>query len=555
MKKHVYKIISIIIVCAFLVVGLLVSASLLNSKRVMISQAEKSISYMSETYAKEFDKVFSDAELVVNSVAETIEREYQVKEYINDRGVFEDKMNTTGEIIESVINEFDYPIGLYITFAPETSKGKDEIWYIKDRDGNVDYINSLDMSDSWLDENNPTTAYYFETIREGSLWLDSNYDPGMDGETVTYAKAMYDSDNDLIGVIGTDILVEDIFKSLEDINEETDGYSAFIENGNRIIAGTDVAKYRNSSEYIYAEADIGEKWEIALAQPVEVAVDPIIKTEAAVILLGILIILTVIVFIFYYSKKHVSPMIQEVELKDAMLINRARQAKMGEMVGNIAHQWKQPLNGMRMALSNIQDDYNNDMIDKESFENYIYRMKLMVDNLSETADDFTAFLRPGKKTEIFSANREIERVINLTDERIRLYGIDVAVDGAEIFLEGYRNEFTQCLFNLLDNAFDALKEKRSGDRKVRITTGLKVVSSEEEYSLIKIFNNGEPIEEENRDKIFDIYFTTKNCDEGTGIGLYLVKQILRKHFNGDIFCENVEDGVCFIIRILNKGKE
>lgn len=550
MAKNVYKIILIIIICAFLMVGLLVGASLMNSKRVAVEQAERGLSYMCETYAHEFDAVFSDSELVVNNLAATVEREFTVSEYVNDRDLFLEKKQEMRSIMKDIAGTFTYPMGLYITFAPETSKGRDEIWYIKDNKGNVKFIDSIDMSDTWL-EREASTEYYFETLREGSLWLDACYDPGMDGETVTYARALYDRDGGLIGVIGIDILVEDLFLSLEGIDEKTGGYSSFIESNDVVIAGRDIDKYRGSGEYIYAEHDVGERWKLAIIQPVDTAVEPIVRTEAAVILLGLLIILTVVISIAYYSRKHVRPIIREVEFKDAMLINQARQAKMGEMVGNIAHQWKQPLNGMKMALSNMQDDYNSGTLEREDFEYYIYRLRLMVDGLAETADDFTAFLRPGKKTEIFSAKREIESAINLTDERIRLYGISVTVKGDDVILEGHRNEFGQCIFNLLDNAIDALKNQSTEDKKIDVLLKREEVSGTI-HNTISVFNSGSYIDEDIKDEIFDIYFTTKEENEGTGIGLYLVRQILRSHFNGDIRFENTEDGVRFIIEIVEK---
>lgn len=555
MTKHIYKIILIIIICAFLIVGLLVSASLINSKRITTMQAEKSLSYICETYAQEFDAVFSDSEIIVNNMAAMVEREFTVEDYIDDRNVFVMKKQETSTIMEDVISASTYPIGLYITFAPETSNGRDEIWYIKNRKGDVNFIDSINMSDTWLEKEKPSTAYYFQTIREGSMWFEANYDPGMDGETVTYARTLYDRDGALIGVIGVDILVDDIFVSLNEINEETGGYAAFIETDNGVIAGKDVEEYRKSEDYVYASHNVGERWNLALVQPIDIAVEPIVKTEAAVILLGILIVITVVIAIVYYSKKHVKPIIREVELKDAILINQARQAKMGEMVGNIAHQWKQPLNSIKMALSNMQDDYNNGALEREDFEYYVYKMNLMVDDLAETADDFTAFLRPGKKTEVFSANNEIKRVIDLTDEKMRLYGIDISVEGDEVFLEGYRNEFGQCIFNLLDNAFDALKNEELEDKRIEITLKKTENSTGTVRNVISVFNNGKPIDENIKDEIFDIYFTTKEDNEGTGIGLYLVRQILRSHFNGDIRFENTGEGVCFVIESVSKTRK
>ncbi len=602
MKKTAHRIIIAIIISAFVVVGSLVSVSLINSKNIAVYQAEKSLSYMSKSYARDFDSVFSQSELAVSSMAASIESEYDVSLYINDRSAFEKTKAKTSEMMKKVTQDFEYPAGFYLTYAPETSRGWDEIWYLKKENGETLSIDSLSISDGWLGQDEDSTAYYFETIKNGSMWLDATYDPGMRGETVSYTRALYDRNGLLIGVLGVDILVDDIFNTLKNIDSEISGHSAFLENDS-VVAGADIGRIGNtgssgsvsyeSEDYIYAKAHIGEKWALSLMQPVDVAVGSIRITEAAVILLGILIVVTAVFLVMYYSRKHVNPIIEEAEIKDALLVSKARQAKMGEMVGNIAHQWKQPLNSMKMALSNMQEDYSQGMLDDEDFENYIYRMNLMVNNLAETADDFTAFLRPGKKTEVFSANREIERTIHLMEERIRLKGIVITVDGPEVFIEGYRNEFGQCVFNLIDNAFAAIEDRcsdstdgsfggaagktgccRSAGRTIEITTAVEEAEESDPKGLtgkkpaaesgsgpaeicgpagsvgiIRIFNSGSPIPEENADRIFDLYFTTKEEKEGTGIGLYLVRQILRTHFRGDISFENVRDGVCFEIRI------
>lgn len=555
MKKSVYQIILAILVFAFIIVGLLVGASLINSKTTAVRQAEQSLSYMCETYAGEFNLIFSDSELMVDTLAAALEREYVVEEYENDRDAFERMKERTSGLIQEAAGSSAYPIGLYVTFAPESSKGKDEIWYVKNENGEVSYIDSVPISNSWLEDNGTTTAYYFAAIEKGALWLDAEYDPGMDGETVTYAKAMRDRNGELIGVIGTDILVEDIYNSLEDIDRQIGGYSSFIDGNGGLMAGADIEKYDDAEQYIHAKADVGERGVLVLAQPVKHAVGSILQTEAAVILLGILIIVTAVFLVVYYSKKHVRPMIREVERKDMVLIHQARQAKLGEMVGNIAHQWKQPLNSMKMALSNMQEDYDQKQLEADDFENYIYRMKRMVDHLAATADDFTAFLRPAKKPSRFSANREIERVIDLMDERLKLHGIAVSVEGQEIYLEGYRNEFDQCIFNLFDNACDALLLEKAGERRIVVTTGVGHDVVGKRYHIVKIYNNGKHIAAGLQDKIFDLYFTTKGEGEGTGIGLYLTRDILRRHFNGDISVENVEGGVSFEIKVEERSGE
>ena len=549
MKKSVFKILIAVIVCMFIAVGVLVTASIINSKNIAIVQAEKSLGYMSEKYAGEFNARFDSAELTVNNMSEVLSRNYVASEYINNREYFKKLKSETNTLIKSTIKNSKNPMGLYFTYAPETSGGWDEIWYVKKDDNSVIFIDSIPISEGWLVEEVDTTEYYFKTIREGAYWSEAVYDKGMDGKVISYTKAVYDIKGELIGVLGADIVVDDLFNSLSKIQKEIKGSAVIIDEKGNIAVGKEPAD-KAGHDYIRGSAAIGDKWELVLTQPVDVAIEPILKTEATVILLGILILAAVILLVIYFSRKKVQPMINEAELKDALIINQARQARMGEMVGNIAHQWKQPLNNMKMSLSNMQNDYDNGALNEEEFSWYTMRIDSMINSLSETVDDFTSFLRPARKTENFSVNEEIKTVINMMNESIKINSIQIKVSGPEVQLDGYRNEFSQCLFNLIDNARDAVKENTADNRLITVTT-----AKENSFAAITVFNNGSPVREADKEKLFDLYFTTKEEKEGTGIGLYLTKEIIEKHFDGRIWFENTKDGVQFIIRIPLYKKE
>lgn len=548
MRKSVFRIMIIIIMCLFLTVGALVTTSIVNSKNVAIVQAEKSLRYMSEKYAVRFNSGFENAALIVNSVTGVAEKDFTVKNYVNSRENFESTKKETEAFLKDIIQSAVFPMGLYITFDPDSTKGEDEIWYVKRENGDIVYVDSSEVSEGWLAEEDDTTEYYFKTIREGAYWSDAGYDPGMAGNVITYTEAAYDRNGELIGVIGADIVVDDLFNSLSKIQKEIKGSAVIIDKDGNVVAGKEPADKAGSN--IRGSAAIGDKWELVLTQPVDVAIDPILKTEATVILLGILILAAVILLVVYFSRKKVQPMINEAELKDALIINQARQAKMGEMVGNIAHQWKQPLNNMRMSLSNMQNDYDNGSLTEEEFSWYTMRIDSMIRSLSETVDDFTSFLRPARRTETFSVNEEIKTVINMMNESIKINSIQVKISGSEVKINGYRNEFSQCLFNLIDNARDAVKENTADNRLITVTT-----TKENGFGTVTVFNNGSHIDEADREKLFDLYFTTKEEKEGTGIGLYLTKEIIEKHFDGGVWFENTEDGVRFIISIPLYKKE
>lgn len=548
MRKTVFKIIMIIMICLFAVVGVLVTTSIINSKSVAVEHAQKRLEDMSEKYASQFNSCFENAEIIVKTIADIAERDFVVNDYAGNRQAFESKKEQADTLVKKAISNSPYSMGLYITFDPDVTKGEDEVWYVKRENGEIIYIDSVELSDGWLIEETYSTEYYFKTIREGAYWSDAGYDLGMNGNVITYTNAAYDKDNRLIGVVGSDILVEDLFNSLGKIEKEISGNAVIVDRNGTLAAGQ---KHDYSqSRVVEARAKMGDKWELVLTQPVSVATDPIVQTEASIILLGILILIAAVILVIYFSRKTVSPMISESEQRDALLINQARQAKMGEMVGNIAHQWKQPLNNMQMSISNMQNDYDNGALNEEEFSWYTMRLTSMIKTLSDTVDDFTAFLRPARKTEKFSAGEEIKTVINMMNESLRVNAIMTEVNGENLLIEGYRNEFGQCIFNLLDNARDAVRENKAGSRTIKIT-----LEKTDGYGIITVFNNGDHIDEAYKDRLFDLYFTTKEEKEGTGIGLYLTKEIIEKHFYGEIYFENTEGGVRFIIRIpLNKEK-
>ena len=159
MRKSVFRIIIIIIVCLFMTVGALVTTSIVNSKNVAILQAEKSLAYMSEKYAVRFNSGFENAALIVNSVTAVAEKDFTVKNYVNSRENFESTKKETEAFLKDIIQSAVFPMGLYITFDPDSTKGEDEIWYVKRENGDIVYVDSIEVSEGWLAEEDDTTEY------------------------------------------------------------------------------------------------------------------------------------------------------------------------------------------------------------------------------------------------------------------------------------------------------------------------------------------------------------------------------------------------------------
>lgn len=236
--------------------------------------------------------------------------------------------------------------------------------------------------------------------------------------------------------------------------------------------------------------------------------------------------------------------------KDVFMIYQSKQAKIGEMVGNISHQWKQPLNTINLILTNLYEEYKYQELDEKEFEKTINTLRKIVDNMADTIKDFTDFLKPSKENTKFDLAESIHLVLDLMEVSLKYNQISIKVDlEPDIRIMGLHNEFAHVLFNVLNNARDAIVESKVEDKYISIRT-----FSKDKEVVIEINNTGNQIPDETLEKLFQPYFTTKGDKDGTGVGLYISRIIVEQRMNGKIQLENVEDGVCCRI-MLNTDKE
>ncbi|MGD9787471.1 MAG: PAS domain S-box protein [Sulfuricellaceae bacterium] len=225
--------------------------------------------------------------------------------------------------------------------------------------------------------------------------------------------------------------------------------------------------------------------------------------------------------------------------KDAMLIQQSRLATMGEMMHNVAHQWRQPLSALSVILYNIKDDFELGEMSRESLEKQVHTGAMLAQKMSSTIDDFRNFFRPDHTVSRFSLKDSVRNALSLVEASFRHSEIKVLVDEAkDVLVEGYANEYSQVLLNILSNAKDVLAGKK-GSGVVRIS-----IVEQNGMGEVRIRDNGGGIPEEALPKIFDPYFTTK--DSGTGIGLYMSRMIMG-HMHGQITARNIEGGAEFVI--------
>jgi signal transduction histidine kinase len=228
--------------------------------------------------------------------------------------------------------------------------------------------------------------------------------------------------------------------------------------------------------------------------------------------------------------------------KDGMLIQQSRLAAMGEMIGNIAHQWRQPINALTLLLSNIKDAYNYNELDQEYLDKAVKNGQQIIQKMSTTIDDFRNFFRPNKEMQNFRACEGVAEAVKMVEQSFQSHNIEISLvrSGGPCEVTGYPNEFAQVVLNALTNAKDAIVSRKiAGKVHIRVEKGPDAVT-------VFIRDNGGGIPEGILGKVFDPYFTTK--EKGTGIGLYMSKMIM-DNMDGDIAIRNVEDGAEVSIRV------
>ncbi len=222
--------------------------------------------------------------------------------------------------------------------------------------------------------------------------------------------------------------------------------------------------------------------------------------------------------------------------KDQLLITQSRQAAMGEMIGNIAHQWRQPLNALGLVLSNLRDAAEEGPLALETLRNAVDDGQRLVRRMSTTINDFRDFFLPEKAPSAFSALRQVTETVALMRASFQQRNITIEVSEAEDPLVfGFPNEYSQVVLNLLTNAKDAIVASEAPAGRVDLR-----LSVEHDFGVLSVRDDGGGIREEVLDRVFDPYFSTKKT--GTGIGLYMSKTIVERSMKGRIEARNVVGG-------------
>lgn len=227
--------------------------------------------------------------------------------------------------------------------------------------------------------------------------------------------------------------------------------------------------------------------------------------------------------------------ITNLKEKDKLLNDQLKMVSMGEMIGNIAHQWRQPLSAISTASTGIIMQKEYGMLEDDKLIDSCNAINHQAQYLSKTIDDFRNFIKGDRIKSIFSLKDDINSFYNLIEGSLKRHNIKMVFDiDEDIQIDGYENELVQCFINITNNAKDALKERVEENRFIFIST-----SKENKNAIIKIKDNGGGIDQEILPKIFEPYFTTKHQSQGTGLGLHMTYNLIVDGMKGTIEANNI----------------
>lgn len=231
--------------------------------------------------------------------------------------------------------------------------------------------------------------------------------------------------------------------------------------------------------------------------------------------------------------------------KDRIMMHQSRLAAMGEMISNIAHQWRQPLNTLGLVIQRLPFFYDSEEFNREFLESSVNESMKLIHHMSRTIDDFRGFFKTDKKMITFEVNKVIRQTISLIEPSFKAEQITISIyPEGNPCIRGYPNEYSQVLLSILHNAKDVLSEKKLRKGQVKINS-----FQEGETAVVTISDNAGGIGEDIIEKIFDPYFTTKDPDKGTGIGLFIAKNIIENSMKGKLKVRNIAEGAEFRIEV------
>jgi len=250
-------------------------------------------------------------------------------------------------------------------------------------------------------------------------------------------------------------------------------------------------------------------------------------------------------------RQSINNAVEDNRKKDELLFRQSKHAAMGEMIGSIAHQWRQPLNAIAGHIQMIEFDHEDKIVDDKYIKTFIEENMILVNFMSNTIDDFRDFFRVDKVKKEFNAKKAIMGTLNLIKSQLNEKSIQTNLDLDEkCFVFGFESEFQQVVLNIVNNSKDELIGNNCKEASISIS-----IFRNMNFTVFKISDNAGGIPEKIIERIFEPYFTTKEQGQGTGLGLYMSKMIIENNMGGHISVANTESGAEFTIVFVDKEEE
>ena len=231
--------------------------------------------------------------------------------------------------------------------------------------------------------------------------------------------------------------------------------------------------------------------------------------------------------------------------QEKLMIQQSKLAAMGEMIGNIAHQWRQPLGEINAVLMEIETITRYGKLEEEHLLKSIETCNEIAEHMSTTISDFQNFFKPSKQKDKFSVLEVCKKAIAIINASLKNNNIELSFDIQEDnTIDGYSNEFSHAILNIISNAKDALISRKIKNPKIILS-----IKVGKEFTVIKIEDNAGGIKLKDINLVFEPYFTTKGEKRGTGIGLYMTKVIIEDNMHGFIDVKNTKIGALFRIKV------
>ena len=341
--------------------------------------------------------------------------------------------------------------------------------------------------------------------------------------------------NDTVGI-------KKVIEDLIEISKKGEGFYSYIQNkkpdNEQLIKKISFVKGLENWSWMIGTGFYEDDIQKAINDKKEELEEEFKEYVVKTIIFSLFLILILLIISIYFSKilqDKFKKYQYEKTKQQNIIAQKSKMAAMGEMIGHIAHQWRQPLSSISTSATGMKLQKQMNILEDDFLIEGLEQINQSVQYLSTTIDDFRNFYKPDKNKTQFKILDAIDRVINLIDSQFKANGIKIIKSGDNITIDNYENELIQVIINLFNNARDELVKKDSNYEKLIFIN----VSKNEKNLLLQIKDNAGGIPDEIIDKIFEPYFTTKAESQGTGIGLYMSREIVNKSMNGKISVKNI----------------